>query len=138
MGAKPVQAQSQAPFSLPGACFVKRDYALVNLLCQDLMKYVPHWCNESGPMGFAESADGESGNMFLEAMRTLAGSHGSGSTEKSDKMSLLQWVVAFQRYALAAACSPIDGAQGNCIWNYESAMAHMNVVLQVRLSPFCS
>lgn len=59
-----------------------------------------------------------------------SGAAAAGS-QKADKLSLLQWVVAFQRYALAAACAPIDGATGGCVWEYESAMAHMDVVLKV-------
>ena len=54
----------------------------------------------------------------------------AAGSQKADKLSLLQWVVAFQRYALAAACAPIDGATGGCVWEYESAMAHMDVVLK--------
>ena len=59
-----------------------------------------------------------------------AGTSAAGA-QKAEKMTLLQWTVAFHRYAIAAACAPVDGAKGHCIWDYESSMAHMDVVLQV-------
>ena len=61
----------------------------------------------------------------------MKGAHPS-SGKKAERLSLLQWVTSFQRYALAAACAPVDGAAGGCIWEYESSLEHMDVVLKVR------
>ena len=52
------------------------------------------------------------------------------SKDKEEKLSLLQWGIAFERYALAAACIPIDGDQGPPIWDFQSAMAHRKVVYE--------
>ncbi len=50
--------------------------------------------------------------------------HGKGKPRSKQKLSLLQWTAAFDRYAVAAAsCGQMS---------YASALAHKDVVLQVR------
>ena len=46
-------------------------------------------------------------------------------------MSLLQWIVAFDRFALAASTCPENGVNGVCVWSYAAALAHKAVVLEV-------
>ena len=85
------------------------------LWCQCLHKYCPHWCAHKTPDAEAESEGS------------------SDSKDKDEKLSILQWAVAFDRYALACAVIPIDGANGPPVWAYTSAMAHRSVVFQARL-----
>ena len=53
------------------------------------------------------------------------------SKDKEEKISLLQWGLAFDKFALAAACVPVDGAQGEPMWEYQAAMAHRRVIYEV-------
>ena len=114
---------------------------------QDIARFLPHWCCGSGnPV--KEVQPPESGNVLLDALQSFAGESLSfmplciltlcflqvlrqPGPKMVEKMTLLHWTVAFQRYAIAAACAPVDGAKGHCIWDYESSMAHMDIVLQV-------
>lgn len=69
--------------------------------------------------------------LFYSAHAMSVAGTSAADAQKAEKMTLLQWTVAFHRYTIAAACAPVDGAKGHCIWDYESSMAHMDVVLQV-------
>ena len=62
----------------------------------ELHKFLPHWCKSDG-----EGEDDDSSKL---------------------RLTLLQWVVAFDRYAIAAAAASE--------LSYASAMAHKDVVLQ--------
>ena len=58
---------------------------------------------------------------------------GAASQDKEEKISFLQWSAAFDKFALAAAVVPVDGANGKAIWDYASALAHRRVVIEVCL-----
>ena len=47
------------------------------------------------------------------------------------RLTVLQWMVAFDHFALTAAVCPIDGEKGEPIWRYSSAMCHKHIVFKV-------
>ena len=59
----------------------------------------------------------------------------AASKLKEEKISLLQWGVAFDKFAIAASCIPIDGAQGEAMWEYSSAIAYRRVIYEVDYFP---
>ena len=80
----------------------------VNL--QELHDYLHHWC-VSKPKDGIDAAEAE---------------------KVKQRLTVLQWTVAFDHFALTAAVCPIDGEKGEPIWRYSSAMCHKHIVFKVR------
>lgn len=99
-----------------------RRVCVLRWLYQALHKYCPHWCIR--------------GSVLEGTDEMPAGG------DKDEKLTLLQWMVASDRYALAMAACPNDGMSGPAIWPYEAAMAHKAICLEVgkfsQPSPFLS
>lgn len=55
----------------------------------------------------------------------------SQSDRNKNKLTLLQWTIAFQRFALAAAAIEID-KDGRPMWQLASSMAHADICFQER------
>jgi len=113
-----VQSQLQegckAPVPVPGMC---TDFPLHMVLAhmyvlQALWKYCPHYAVR----GSALAGDEESG---------------AESKCKEDKLTILQWTTAFDKFAMAAAVCPVDGANGVPMWEYSAAIAYRRVVFEV-------
>lgn len=83
----------------------------------DLAKYLPSWC--ALPSG---SSDGDDEAVPSQAIRDLAKALGASSKQKR-YLSVFQWQVAFDQYAVAAAAAQQ--------WSFVSSMAHKSVCLQI-------
>ena len=85
----------------------------------DLRKFLPSWSDELASPGDSEEEDESS-----KSLQDLANALGAKPKEKR-RLNLLQWGLAFDKYALAAAATKQ--------LPYSSAMAHKEVCLQVAL-----
>ena len=83
----------------------------------ELRKFLPSWCDELSSPGDSSDEEDQS-----KAVQDLARALGAKPKEKR-RLSLLQWCLAFDKYAIAAAATKQ--------LSFDAAMAHKEVCLQV-------